>query len=210
MNPTQTDTAKQHGAMVGAADFTAHWKTLMAAGIVVMLIGVAAIAAPLMMTLIIEQFIGWMLVIVSVVQFVHAFESPTTWTRRAHYYESRWVGLLIAAISLLAGFLLIMRPVAGMLTLTVLLAAYFLVQGICQVLWGIRTYIGPVKTWLFISGAVSLVLGGLIWFGLPSSANWAIGLLVGINFLFSGSTAIAWALAIRQELKEQGRTPSQA
>ncbi len=94
--------------------------------------------------------------------------------------------------------MLVLRPIAGVLTLTIWLGAFFLIEGIAAIFLAIehRRHL-PSWGWVLFSGLVDLLLAYLIWDGWPSSAAWAIGLLVGINMVFLGLSLIMTALAAR-------------
>ena len=96
------------------------------------------------------------------------------------------------------GLILILRPLAGILTLTMVLGAFFVVGGIASILGAIQ-HRRHLRSWgwVLFSGIVDLFLAYLIWAGWPSSADWAIGLLVGINMLFFGLSLVMTALAAR-------------
>ena len=106
--------------------------------------------------------------------------------------------LLTAVLAIVLGLILVLRPISGVLTLTIVLAAFFLIEGISAILLAIehRRHL-PSWGWVLFSGLIDLLLAFLIWDGWPSSAGWAIGLLVGINMVFVGLSLIMTALAAR-------------
>ena len=168
----------------------AHWKLFLAEGIVMMVLGLLAIAVPEVATLAITIFIGWLFFIggifrtISVLQ--HRAMPGFAWS------------LLIAVLAILLGLILILRPIAGVLTLTIWLIVFFIIEGIAAIFLAIehRRHL-PSWGWVLLSGLVDLLLAYLIWDGWPSSAAWAIGLLVGINMVFVGLSLIMTALAAR-------------
>jgi uncharacterized membrane protein HdeD (DUF308 family) len=168
----------------------AHWKLFLAEGIVMMVLGLLAIAVPEVATLAITIFIGWLFFVggifrtISVLQ--HRAMPGFAWS------------LLTAVLAIVLGLILILRPISGVLTLTIALAAFFVIEGISAILLAIehRRHL-PSWGWVLFSGLVDLLLAFLIWDGWPSSAGWAIGLLVGINMVFVGLSLIMTALAAR-------------
>ncbi|HEX7789617.1 MAG TPA: DUF308 domain-containing protein, partial [Afipia sp.] len=110
-----------------------------------------------------------------------------------------WWSLLSAALALAAGIILIVQPVAGTLTLTLVVSAYFIAEGITTIMYALahRRELSGRWGWLLMSGIVDLVVAALIIAGLPGSAAWAIGLLIGINLVFGGTSLIGMALAAR-------------
>ena len=114
----------------------------------------------------------------------------------------RWqgflLGLLIGALYVVAGGWLAFTPFAGVIALTVLLAALFLAEGVLEVIMAVRVRPHEGWGWLLLSGLVAIAVGVLIAAELPASAAWAIGLLTGINLLSSGVSFVALALAGRR------------
>ena len=110
-----------------------------------------------------------------------------------------WWSLLSAVLAIGAGIILLAQPVQGTLTLTIVVGVYFLAEGVATIMYALehRRELSERWSWLLIAGLVDIVIAGLIIAGLPGSALWAIGLLVGINLLFGGTTLIGMALAAR-------------
>jgi uncharacterized membrane protein HdeD (DUF308 family) len=167
-----------------------NWKWFLGLGIVLVLVGIAAIAFPLLSTIAAKIFLGWLFLIGGAVLVAHAFSAP------------RWAGfgwsLLIGILYLVAGGYLAFFPLTGILTLTILLAALFIAEGLAEIVMGVR--LRPHDGWglLIFSGLVAIAVGVMITLGLPDSAEWAIGLLTGINLLVTGWTYIFVALAARK------------
>ena len=110
-----------------------------------------------------------------------------------------WWALLSAVVALAAGIVLILWPINGTLSLTLVLIAFFVVEGIATLMYAIehRNQLSGRWGWMLASGIVDLILAGIIFAGLPGTATWALGLLVGINMLFGGTAMIGMALAAR-------------
>jgi uncharacterized membrane protein HdeD (DUF308 family) len=102
-------------------------------------------------------------------------------------------------LAVVAGIILLARPVEGTLTLTIVVGAYFLAEGVTTIMYALehRRELSARWSWLLVAGIMDLVIAAIIIAGLPESALWAIGLLVGINLLFGGATLIGVALAAR-------------
>ena len=147
-------------------------------GILLIVLGVAAIAFPFVTTIAVKIFIGWLFLIGGILQIVHAF-STRAWSEFL-------LDLLIGVLYLVVGGWLAFFPLTGIITLTFLVALLFIVEGIIEV--GIAFRIRPHSgwVWMLLSGIVAIAVGILLIANLPSSAAWAIGLLVGINLIFSG------------------------
>jgi uncharacterized membrane protein HdeD (DUF308 family) len=166
------------------------WGWFLALGIVLIIVGFAAIAFPFVSTLAAKIMLGWLFLIGGVVMVIHAFSAPA------------WQGfvwsLLIGILYVVAGGYLAFFPLTGLLTLAVLLVILFLAEGLFEVIMAFR--VRPHDGWgfLLLSGIAALAVGVIIALDLPGSATWALGLLVGINLLFSGWSYIFLAMAGRR------------
>lgn len=166
------------------------WGWFLALGIVLIVVGMAAILFPLVSTIAAKIMLGWLFLIGGVFMVLHAFSSQG------------WQGfvwsLLIGILYLIAGGYLAFFPLTGLFTLAILLAALFLAEGVAEIIMAFR--IRPHEGWGFmlLSGIAALAVGVMIALDLPGSATWALGLLVGINLLFSGWSYIFLALAGRR------------
>jgi uncharacterized membrane protein HdeD (DUF308 family) len=173
-----------------ASTIHAHWKLFLAQGIVMMVLGFLAVAVPNIATLAVEIFVGWLFFVGGIFRAISVWHS-----RQAPGFA--W-SLLAAALSVVLGLILIFHPLAGVLTLTMVLVAFFIIEGIASIVAAIehRQHLRSWG-WVLFSGIIDLLLAYLIWQGWPSSASWAIGLLVGINMLFLGLSLVMTALAAR-------------
>jgi len=169
----------------------ANWKAFLIEGIVLVILGMAAIAIPLLASIAVTIFLGWLFLISGAVGLYLTFTTRDM--------PGFWWSLLSAALALAAGLILIVQPVAGTLTLTLVVSAYFIAEGITTIMYALahRKELSGRWGWLLVSGLVDLVVAALIIAGLPGSAAWAIGLLVGINLVFGGTSLIGMALAAK-------------
>lgn len=172
------------------AQIKRNWGWFLALGIVFVLAGVAAIAFPLLSTIATKIFLGWIFLAGGVLMILHAF-SASGW-------RGFLLGLLIGILYVVAGGWLAFFPFTGIITLTILLAALFLAEGVLEAIMAFRVRPHEGWVWLLLSGLVAVAVGVMIAMGLPSSATWAIGLLTGINLLMTGASFIALALAGRR------------
>jgi uncharacterized membrane protein HdeD (DUF308 family) len=156
------------------------------AGGVIALLGVLAIAAPFVTGLSLSLVLGALLVAGGFLRIAAAFSAPA------------WGGAVfevgLAILYGVAGVSLLVNPVLGLATLTLLLGAYFLAEGVVKMLMGLRVRRNDNWGWLLFSGAVSLVLASLILLEFPSSAAWAVGLLVGVDLVTSGLAVVLLGL----------------
>jgi uncharacterized membrane protein HdeD (DUF308 family) len=174
-----------------SAAVKAHWKAFLVEGILLAVLGLAAMIVPPLASLAITIFLGWMFLISGIGGLVLTF-----WARQMPGF---WWSLISAALAVLAGGILLSRPAQGVLTLTIVVGAYFLAEGVATIMYALehRRELSGRWSWLLIAGILDLVVSFLIIAGLPGSAEWALGLLVGINLVFGGATLIGMALAAR-------------
>jgi uncharacterized membrane protein HdeD (DUF308 family) len=166
------------------------WGRFLALGIALIVAGLAAIAFPLLGTIAVKIMLGWLFLIGGVLMIMHAFQAPG-W--QGFFWE-----LLVGILYAVAGAYLAFFPLTGLLTLAILLAVMFIIEGVFEVMQAFR--VRPHEGWgfLLLSGIAALAVGVLITLSLPSSAEWALGLLAGINLLFSGWSYVFLALAGRR------------
>ncbi len=172
-----------------------HWVLFLIEGLVLVLLGAIAIVVPPLATLTYTILIGWVFLISGAVGLVTTF-----WMRHAPGF---WWSLLSAVIAIFAGLLLLGWPVTGALSLTLVLTAFFIVEGIASIMYAIehRNQLSGRWGWMLLSGIVDLILAAIIIACLPGTAAWALGLLVGINMLFGGAAMIGMALAARHAVE---------
>ena len=169
----------------------AHWRLFLAEGIVLLILGLLAIVVPQIATIAVAVFIGWILLVSGAVGLLATF--------RMRSAPGFWWSLISAILGIVAGILLFRSPVSGALSLTVILTVFLIVEGIVSILFALehkRELSGRWGAMLF-SGLVDLLLAGIIIEGLPGTAAWAIGLLIGVNLVFGGVALIAMALHAR-------------
>ena len=169
-----------------------HWKLYLAEGIVLLVLGFIAIVIPPLATLAVTILLGWLFLISGVMGLF-----TTYWMRQAPGY---WWSLVSAALGILVGAMLLASPAQGALSLTLLLVAFFVIEGVASIMFALdhKRELSGQWGWMLASGLVDLILSVMILAGLPSTAAWAIGLLVGINMMFGGSALIAMALHARK------------
>jgi uncharacterized membrane protein HdeD (DUF308 family) len=187
---TQPDELSNLQSKMSAA-VRAHWKAFLFEGILLAVIGLAAMIVPPLASLAVTIFLGWMFLVTGVAGLV-----VTYWARALPGF---WWSLISAALAVLAGLILLTRPMQGVLTLTVVLGVYFLAEGVATIMYALehRRELSGRWSWLLVAGLMDILIAFFVIAGLPGSAEWAIGLLVGINLLFGGATLIGMALAAR-------------
>src|SRR6201993_5303672 len=174
-----------------SAAVKAHWKAFLFGGLLFAILVFGAMVVPPLASLAITIFLGWMFLISGIGGLILTF-----WAREMPGF---WWSLISAAVAVLAGGILLARPVQGVLTLTIVVGAYFLAEGVATIMYALehRRELSGRWSWLLVAGLMDILIAVIIVAGLPGSALWAIGLLVGINLMFGGASLIGMALAAR-------------
>ncbi len=168
------------------------WKVFLAEGIVLVALGTAAILVPAIASLAVAIVLGWVFLLGGIVGLIAALvgrDGPGFW----------WAAVS-ALISIVAGFVLVGWPVGGAVSLTFVLTAFLIADGLVTILFALehRRQLSQRWGWLTVNGVLDLVLAAIILLALPTSALWALGLIVGIDLVFGGWSLIAIALAARK------------
>ena len=175
-----------------ATELAKHWKLFLFQGVIISLLGVGAIVVPQIATLAIDIFIGWILIMAGIIRGITLFRSRSL--------PGTILSVLGALLAIVLGVLLIAKPAEGVLTLTMVLVALFIFQGVFSILIALQ-FRKHVRSWgwTMVSGIIDLFLAYLIMRGWSDTASWAIGLLVGINMLFVGVALISNAIAAKPD-----------
>ncbi|MFA5159052.1 MAG: DUF308 domain-containing protein [Candidatus Omnitrophota bacterium] len=150
-------------------------------GIVLIILGVCILAAPIVAGTVTVMIVGSLMAIAGLVECVHAFRTTALF--------SRVIWLLVGLATLLCGVLVMAHPILGLSFLTILLLIYFFTDGLVKITAAF--YFAAYRGWFIINGFLSFLLAYLIGSNWPFSGGWAIGVLVGINFIFTGIMALA-------------------
>lgn len=165
------------------------WGWFVALGIALIVLGAVCIASNVIATLATVLVFGWLLLIGGVFALIQAFRTRT------------WSGFFLCLLSALlrgvTGYLLIRYPLAGEVSLTLILASFFIVGGTFRAI-GAGALQFPQWGWAVLSGIISVALGVMLLVQLPVSSLWFIGLAIGIDFIFDGSAFIALGSALRR------------
>jgi uncharacterized membrane protein HdeD (DUF308 family) len=173
-----------------------HSGLFLAQGVILTLLGIVAVIWPNISSVAVDIYVGWALLLTGVTMLAMMFFAPNT----AGFLWS----LLTGALALFAGVLLIWRPLEGVVSLTVVLVAFFVAEGLFQIAAAIRDRTAFPRTWgwMLLSGVADLVLAGVIIAGWPGTASWALGLIVGVNLITSGVAMIMVGAAGRHAISE--------
>jgi len=159
-------------------------------GIMTVIFGVVAIGSPLITGVAVVVFVGFLLLASGVARIVHALKSKQ--------WGTGFWGTVIGVLGVAAGLLMIFRPLVGLVTMTVLIAIYFLVDGISEIIAAFKIKPDQGWGWVLFNGIIAVALGLMIWRQWPVSGRWAIGLLVGIHILITGWSMIILGTGARR------------
>jgi uncharacterized membrane protein HdeD (DUF308 family) len=169
-----------------------HWRLFLTEGIILLILGILAIVLPPIATIAVEVLVGWLLLMSGVVGLIA--------TLRMRGAPGFWWSLLSAVVGIVAGIVLLRWPLSGALSLTLILTVFLVLEGLVSILYALEHRRELSGRWsaMLLSGVIDLFLAGIIFAGLPGTAAWAIGLLIGVNLVFGGSALIAMALHARK------------
>jgi uncharacterized membrane protein HdeD (DUF308 family) len=168
-----------------------HWVLYLVEGVVLVVLGATAIVLAPLATLAVTILFGWLFMVSGIFGLITSYLM-----RQAPGF---WWSLLSAVLAIVVGAMLLARPITGAFSLTIVLIAFFVIEGIASIMFALdhKRELSGQWGWMLASGIVDLVLAMMIFAGLPSTAAWAVGLLVGVNMVFGGSALIAMALHAR-------------
>jgi uncharacterized membrane protein HdeD (DUF308 family) len=164
-----------------------RWGWFLALGIALIACGIIALGDTFMVTIFSVGVIGWLLIFSAIFHAIHWFRGRET----RHY-----LNLFGFIINFIVGLILALDPAAGALTLTLVLAAFFLVVGAMHLFAALSSEI-PHRGWTMLDGAISVLLGILLWIHWPVSALWFIGFAVGVALIFRGWAWVMLGLKLR-------------
>ena len=159
-------------------------------GVLLVILGMMAVGSPFIAAVALNVAIAWLIVVAGVVHLVLAFHPQGA--------GSLIWKLLVGLAYLFFGAYLIMHPVLGVATLTLVLASLFLIEGVLDVILFFRMRSVGGSSWVLVDGIITLLLGVLIYMQWPSSSGWAIGTLVGVSLIISGVSRVMLSLAVRR------------
>lgn len=170
----------------------AHWKLFLIEGLVLLVLGSAAIIVPPLASIAVAIFLGWVFLMGGVVGLVA--------TIAGRHAPGFWWSLISALLAIGVGIVLIFWPVGGAASITLVLTVFLIADGFMMILFAIdhRRQLSQRWGWLMANGIIDLLLAGLIIWMFPGSALWVLGLIVGIDLIFGGWSLIAMALAARK------------
>ena len=190
MTAARSGDIQETGFSLGGA-VRRHWVLFLCEGILLVVLGILALLAPVMASVAATVFFGWILFLSGLLGLIS--------TIRARRAPGVWWSLVSALIGMAAGVLLLGWPVLGALSLTAVLIAFLFAEGIVSIMYALehRNALSGRWGWMLASGIIDVTLAVLLILGLPGTALWALGLILGINLIFGGWALIFMALHAR-------------
>jgi len=193
IEPTQGPGDTRVFGLVDVDTVRGHRGAFLVLGVVLVVLGGLAILLPFGASLVTAFVLGCLMIVAGLFQGYHALQNR------------RWGGsvwaLVGAVLYVAAGALVVAFPVTGTLTLTLVLAAFLVASGILKIIRAVQHRQMPAWGWLLFDGLISLALGVLLWVGWPSTAAWALGVLVGIDLIASGSSVLLIGYGARPAIR---------
>jgi uncharacterized membrane protein HdeD (DUF308 family) len=194
-----TDHHTDPGSLVEGLEHAAqtYWPALLIEGTVLILFGILALFIPPLVTLGITTALGWLFVASGIVALL-----VYSWGYAVPGFRSL---LFSAVLSVIAGLALLLRPISGAISLTVILIVFFALGGVAKLFYPLQRsqYLWDYRGWIRASGVVDLSLAALMFFGLPEIASWAPGLLLGANMILGGFALIVVAALERRKTNKR-------
>jgi uncharacterized membrane protein HdeD (DUF308 family) len=172
----------------GLVELSKRWGFFLAMGVLLIVLGAIAIGSAVLMTLATMLLVGWLLIVGGVFQAIHAF-----WCKD---WSGFFIDLLSGILYAVAGFMIVANPGLTAVTLTLLIAMFLILGGIFRIAAALAVR-APNWGWVVLHGAVNLLLGLAIWQQWPLAGLWVIGLFVGIDMIFNGTSLVMLGLAMR-------------
>ncbi len=169
-------------------------------GILLIVLGIVAIALPSVSTIFAETWFALILASAGTAKLVYAYQIRNS---RGFIWQ-----VLLGVLYIATGVMLFFYPLTGVLTLTLLLGSFLLTEGVFNLILAFRLRPQQNWTWVLSDGIITLVLGGLIWFQWPFNAPWLIGTLVGVSILSTGASRVMFSLNARNTLNSSDQATS--
>ncbi|HVA40013.1 MAG TPA: HdeD family acid-resistance protein [Candidatus Binataceae bacterium] len=172
----------------GIEEVRKHSTWFLVLGIALVIIGMIAIGSAVAMTIVSVMFLGWLLIIAGLFEVIHGFKHRP--------WSGFFINLLGGVLYAVAGIVMVANPALAAVTLTLVIAIILIVAGVFRLFIAVSTPLHH-RGWLILNGAISILLGVMIWSSWPVSGLWVIGLFIGIDMIFDGWTEIMLALSAR-------------
>ena len=166
-----------------------------------MVFGAIVIAAPAFAGTAVVIVIGSILLVTGIVQFLRGLGEES--------WSSKLLGMVLGVITAICGLAVLAHPLFGLTMLTLVLAIFFVIEGIWKIVISFSYRPAPGWTAMLASGILGFLLGFIIWRQWPLSGMWAVGILIGVDLLVTGISTVVLAMTIKRVTKEVAETPAQ-
>lgn len=183
-----------------SGDITKSGNGSLAIGVLLIVLGILAIAIPSVSTIVVETWIAIILASAGTAKLFYAFR-----TRNSGGFA--WQ-LALSILYIATGIMLFVNPLTGVLTLTLLLGSFLLTEGVFELILAFRLRPQPNWTWALTNGIITLVLGGIVWFQWPFDAPWLIGTYVGASVILTGISRVMLSLNSQSGLNQSNTSAS--
>ncbi len=159
-------------------------------GALMVLGGIIVLFYPILSSFAVVLFLGWVLIISGIVQGISLIGAQNV----PHF----WLQLVSVVLSVIVGVLFLRHPGEGLLTLTLLLIVFFMIEGISKLIFALTIRPFPNWGWVLASGIIGILLSFYLWNSLPITAIWLLGALLGIQLICEGAALGYLAWRVRQ------------
>lgn len=159
-------------------------------GVLLVVAGILAVIYPVLSSVAVVVLLGWLLIVSGILQGISLIG--------ARHVPHFWLQLISVILAVLVGFLFLRDPEQGLLTITLLLIIFFMIEGISKVVFSLTIRPFPNWAWVLASGLVGMLLSAILWASLPVTALWLIGLLLGIELISVGAAMAYLAWRVRR------------
>lgn len=170
--------------------FRTRWKFFLAEGIFFVVLGLIAVVVPQVISVAIVLFLGWLILFGGIVQISRALMFRAM--------PGFWAWLFMGGLQAVVGFLFLAQPLAGVLTLTIMIAVFFALEGIAKIYLAFMLRPLPNWGWVLFSGVTALVFAVIVSISWAEASLWLLGLLFGINMIFLGASLIKMSLNYKE------------
>jgi uncharacterized membrane protein HdeD (DUF308 family) len=177
--------------LMSQEELRAHWKSIMFEGVTFTILGILALIVPGLFSLTFELVVGWLFLIGGALQLYRAIQSNGA--------PGFWMFIISALLSMVFGVLMVFNPLAGLVALTMIIAIFFLLEGIVKIIYAFQIQAFASWGWILLSGFCSILIAMMVFSGWPLSTSWFIGTLIGVYLIMNGVSLMMISWRAHQE-----------
>lgn len=175
-----------------------HWKSIMFEGAILTILGVIAFVVPVAFGIAFEMVLGWLFLLGGGIMLYRAIQSNQA--------PGFWMTVLSALFFMVLGVLIVFHPLQGLVALTLIIAIFFMAEGIAKVIYAFQIRQFANWIWVLISGLCSIAIALIAFTGFPLSSMWFIGVLMGVYLMLTGIAFMLMANQAHKEAIERGKS----